>query len=89
MPYGKTIAEMLAIDGFKTLESFAAADPQGWAAMSNSVVGHPFKLNDKQLTTDHRLSTTFPLKTSMVLLMETLFWLLIQNTLSAVSGAGL
>lgn len=89
MPYGKTIAEMLAIDGFKTLESFAAADPQGWAAMSNSVVGHPFKLNGKQLTSDHRLSTTFQPKSSTVLPRETLFWPLTQNTLSAVSGAGL
>lgn len=42
MPYGKSIGEMLAIDGFKTLESFAAADPQGWAAMSNSVTIHNF-----------------------------------------------
>lgn len=80
---------MLAIDGFKTLESFAAADPQGWAAMSNSVVGHPFKSNDKQLTSDHRRFIIFLLKPSMVLPMESLFWLLTQNTLSTVSGAGL
>lgn len=46
MPYGKTIAEMLAIDGFKTLESFAAADPQGWAAMSNSVTIYDFSAQD-------------------------------------------
>lgn len=40
MPYGKAVGEMLAEDGYKTLESFAAADMASWKAISNSMASN-------------------------------------------------
>jgi hypothetical protein len=41
MPHGQAIGEMLAADGYKTLESFAAADLRSWEALSTSMVSNP------------------------------------------------
>ncbi|KAH6900309.1 hypothetical protein B0T10DRAFT_542596 [Thelonectria olida] len=42
MPHGQAIGKILAADGYKTLESFAAADLTSWKAMSTSMALYDF-----------------------------------------------
>lgn len=48
-PYGKAIGDMLAADGYKTLESFAAAMPNSWEEISTSMVSPPHKVSSTQV----------------------------------------
>ncbi|KAK7430283.1 hypothetical protein QQZ08_003258 [Neonectria magnoliae] len=41
-PYGENIAELVAADGYKSLESFAVADPEAWTTMSAAISIYDF-----------------------------------------------